>query len=617
MRNKKSHFLYMGILLALMFLLLLIPFNPLAGAEDANGGSSWTWSKANPKPAWWQWDSGGDKPVRGGYVRLASPRYIGLMNPNHWPVYDWRSILEIYEHLVNIGGDYRPTTNWLAVSYQYLDPLTCVMKIRQNVKFHDGSDLTAESVKYTVDWIKDRRNGAWTRSLIKPLKSVEVVDAYTVKFHFDAPWAAFLGMMSTVPGSIISQKALEGEDALKHVKKITHAKEKLGRAEEAAKQAKAEGKSEANNLMAEAKKLREALAALEKQYPQAEERARKAKKLDTNPVGTGRYMLEEGRPGNYLKLKRNPNWWFGKTIGRPDMPYPDGLITTVIGDPAVQLANLRAGKLHAIGIAPSSLSTLKSDPNLWITSLNQNHSFAMRFNTQTGPCKNLLVRKAVSHAIDRQALVAGIVMGQARVSSCLFNPEHWCHNPNLKPVTYDPELSKKLLAEAGYPNGLTLSGYATAGTGWESLAEAIKSMLAKVGIEWRVVMLEMVAVSDKMKNLEYDLAQGGMHYLKDPDMPVTGLYHPDGGFNFGRSNNPKVIELLLAGRAEMDEAKRQQIYWELEKAIYENYEDAWLFWPITNTARSKKLLGYDPKFHQLGGDAYWCSHPEYLKDGQE
>jgi len=65
------------------------------------------------------------------------------------------------------------------------------------------------------------------------------------------------------------------------------------------------------------------------------------------------------------------------------------------------------------------------------------------------------VRKAISHALDRKALIHGTVFGLGRIASCMYPGDHWTHNPNLKPVSYDPELS----AEAGYPNGLTVKGY--------------------------------------------------------------------------------------------------------------------------------------------------------------
>jgi ABC-type transport system substrate-binding protein len=100
-------------------------------------------------------------------------------------------------------------------------------------------------------------------------------------------------------------------------------------------------------------------------------------------------------------------------------------------------------------------------------------------------------------------------------------------------------------------------------------------------------------------------------------MMASGLYHPDGGFNFGRSNNPEAIALVEAGNAELDMDKRQKIYWELERVLYENYEDAWLYWPLSNTARRLNLLGNDSEMQREGQETYWFSHPEYLKDGKE
>ena len=121
----------------------------------------------------------------------------------------------------------------------------------------------------------------------------------------------------------------------------------------------------------------------------------------------------------------------------------------------------------------------------------------MRFNLKDGPCKDIRVRKAISHALDRKALIAGVDFGLGRPASCMYPSDHWCHNPILKPVTYDPELSKKLLAQAGYKNGLTIKGYMGNTAQATTLAEAIKAMLAKVGITWKVELLDPAAISGK------------------------------------------------------------------------------------------------------------------------
>jgi peptide/nickel transport system substrate-binding protein len=150
----------------------------------------------------------------------------------------------------------------------------------------------------------------------------------------------------------------------------------------------------------------------------------------------------------------------------------------------------------------------------------------------------------------------------------------------------------------------------------KNIAEAVKSMLAQVGIDWQVDILDPAAVSDRMKNPdEYDLAGGGWWFIWDPDMMATGLYHPDGGFNFGRSHNEKAIELIEKGKAEVDPKKRQKIYWELSKVMYDNYEDAWLWYPKNITAVSNNLAGYNEKFSNIGLEGFYHSHPWWLRDG--
>ena len=184
------------------------------------------------------------------------------------------------------------------------------------------------------------------------------------------------------------------------------------------------------------------------------------------------------------------------------------------------------------------------------------------------------------YALDRKALIAGVDFGLGRPASAMFPDDHWCHNPALKPVKYDPALSRKLLAEAGYKDGLTIRGYMLNTATSQTLAEAVKGMLANVGIVWKVELLDAAAISDKMRKVDYDFAGGGWAWIYEPDVLATGLYHPEGGFNYGRSNNPKAIALIEAGRKEMNDAKRTKIYQELEKVVYDNYEDAFLWYPM-------------------------------------
>jgi peptide/nickel transport system substrate-binding protein len=613
MHERKRLCCVFSVLVCLMFLMTIIPAIGTAAQakKSATGqqfpitGKEWVeWAQSRGMdwgPKYWP-----TKPVRGGVFQSAAPLYIGLMNPNHWPVNDWVTISYFYDKLIWTDGNYRPTVPFLAESWKFLDPKTVIMKLRKGVTFHDGTPFNAESVKYQMEYIMDPANGCWTKAWIEPLESVEIVDNYTVKWHFKTPWAAFAGVMANVPGYMISTKALKADVALRESKKLA------GQVE-AEKKNVEQAEKEGNNAKADSAKKK--LASVEERYKKAAALAEGAKPLDSFPEGTGEMMLEDASPGNYVRLKRNPNWWFGKFIGHPDMPYLDGLNVSIIPDPSVRLANLRAGKLDYMVPDPTQYPLIKNDKSLNVYVYPLNWLVSLRFNLKDGPCKDIRVRKAISYALDRQALIKGVAFGLGEVAAGNFPNQHWCHNPNLKPIPYNPELAKKLLAEAGYKNGLTIKGYMGIDSASQTLSEAVKNMLAKVGITWKVELLDPAAASTKMRKLDYDLASGGWTWIYDPDLLETGLYDPNGGFNFGRSHNEKAIALIKAGREETDDIKRTKIYWELEKVLYDNFEDAWLWYPKAVTLFRKNVQGWNNDMYQKMKDIQWWSHPLWFKDG--
>jgi len=593
-RLKKKGLILFVILGLIVAMTLSIP--AIWAQSKQTSVTKWVWTKKNPKPSWWKWDESyyPTKPVRGGYYRTAALRDVGLMNPNHWPVNNWPLLDGIYERLIHIDGSYRPIIPWLAESWKYTSSLAVTMKLRKGIKFHDGTPFTAHSVKYQMDWIKDPASGTWSRAWIKPLKSVQVLDKYTVRFNLKQPWSGFSDIFANVPGWMMSTKALKGDAA---VEKYQSLEDKLIDARDANRPAKE-------------------IAALERQVQKAEAATKDVVSLDEWAVGSGRYMVEEVRPGNYTKLKRNPDWWFGKSIGKPDMPYFDGAITTVIPESSVQLANLKAGKIDNMTIDTTQYNQVKDDPNLnvWITPMN--FTIFLKFNHKEGPCKDIRVRKAISHAIDRKALIAAAASGFGREASCLFPDDHWAHNPNLKPVKYDVELSKKLLAEAGYAKGLTVVGGVYSDSAAIRFSQAVKAMLKRVNVTWDVKVLDPVALADQHRNLEYQVNVIVADYIKDPDSVTTNWYHPESDGNMGRSNNIKANQLMEAARREYNFEKRKQIYHNVEKALYDNYEDAWMWHYVGITATRKQVFGYNREMQIAGGECYWPAHPGWFKDGK-
>lgn len=493
------------------------------------------------------------KPVRGGTFRLAAPLFIGRMNPNHWPVNDWVTMSRFMERLYLNDGNYEPTNPCLVESLTYESPTVVIMKLRKGVTFHDGSPFNASSVKYQFEWIIDPKNGAWTAGSVAPIDFIDIVDEHTLRWTLKHPWAGFEGMLATAPGYALSEAALRGDQSL----------------------------------------------------------------LDSEPVGTGAYMFADASPDNYIKLKRNPNWWFAAASGNSDMPYFDEIVVSVIPDPQVRLANLRAGKLDALLLDKSQYALAMRDPKLQVFKWPRNALTALRFNSVKGVFTDIRLRKAVSHAIDREALIFGTQFGLGRLASAMYPNDHWAHNPNLEPVPHDPELAKQLLAEAGYGDGLTITGFVYNTTGSQTVAEAIKAMLLEVGIDWQVESVPPPVAAAKIQQLNFDLAGSGWSWIFDPDRLATGLYHPEGGFNFGRDNKPEIVALVEAGRKETERAARQKIYWDLEEAVYNDYQDVFLWWEENAFAIRDKVKGWDNEAFLAHKDAYFWSHHLWFEDGTE
>ena len=593
---------------AIKFALVVFCFSlllPMAGMGKEYPG--WNWTKDNPKPKWFDWgkDYWPTEPVRGGYYRTAAFKYIGLLNPHHWPVNDFVTMSYIYERPMWADGTHKPNAMWMAESWKFTGSTSAIVKFRKGIQFHDGSEFNAAGFKYHIEWMTDRTNGAWSISLYEPVKKMEVVDEYTLRFEFKRPWANFPGTLQFT--AVVSPYSLKKDVAMAGMKKLEKKLVTLKK-----KLAKAEKKGKPKKI----KKLSLQVAKAAKKITLTKEKLKGFTPIDKWAVGSNQFMVEEARPGNYLKLKRNPNWWFGKSIGRPEMPYFDGWKVTVIPDASIHLANLRANKLDTIAVDPSQYRIVKNDPNLNVRVNPLNNMNGLRFNHKRKVFQDIRVRKAISHAIDRKALIAGVHLGLGREASSMYPGDHWGHNPDLKPVSYDPELSKKLLAEAGYADGLTINGLY-----WNyplsiSEATAIKSMLKKVGVEWKVEHLELAAITDKLRNGEYDLAALALNWIWDPDVAATALYHPSGAFNNGRIDNKELEQHIMAGRKELDIEKRQKIYHQIEEIIYNNYMDIWTRWSVAVEASRKNIYGHNQELDRLGKEGFWYSHPLWFKNGK-
>ncbi len=562
---------------------------------------------------WEIWNYDKEKPVRGGTYVIASTTEVGLFNPNHWPVMDWISILFFYDPPFIADGAKR-SRPFTVESFEYTDQLTFVMKFKQGIRFHDGADYDALAFKIQMEYIKDKANGCWGRGMLKPIESIEILDKHTVKLKFNKPWSSFIGAMQDPPGWLISPKALEGDVLARQVKKLKKKVDKARKkADKAAKKAN-KGDAAADKKAAE---LADKASALAEKLKLSEEKTEGLVSTDHKPVGTGKWIFDEYRSGNILRVKRNPDWWYGKSVGHPDMPYFNARATVVIPDISIQLANLRAGKIHEMnGLDKSLYEKAKKNKALSVTSRPSLLTYALRINHNNKVLKDVRVRKAINLAIDRKALVQGIFFGLATPATSFMPHDHWARNKTLTAWEYNPEKAKALLAEAGYKDGLTLNqGVILDYLGQPAMAEPLKAMLANVGIKWETQTLSMAAASDRSTNLEYDLYTDGWG-ISDPQTYLSRIYHPNGPSNSGRINHKKLTSMLDAASIEMDEEKRKQIYLAIDKLLYDEVIDIYLVYDYAITAMRSNVRGYDSEMAAKWDFLYIFTHPFWFKDGK-
>lgn len=421
----------------------------------------------------------------------------------------------------------------LAESWQQLDPLTIVFKLRKGVKFHDGSDFNAEVAKWVIERGKNH-----PKSVVKAnaafIKSVEVVDSSTLKINMAYPTAlVFINFTAASGGNGSSWSVMLSKAAM----------DKYGEA-----------------------------------Y------------FENNFVGTGPFMLSQWLKGDRLVLKKFDGYWGKGADGNP-LPYFDTLIRRIIADPAVALAEMRTGNVHATQfMEPFQYNLIKSSPELKLRI--QRYApirFLFGFNQQTGPlANNLKLRQAAQYAIDRKSIADALGFGEFIPTGQVFwVPTFPGWDEKTPQYEYNPEKAKSLMAEAGYPNGVDVSLTTYSPPMWKQPAEIVQSQWNKVGLRTEIEAFDRTTAKNKLKAMEFQSTLFTMWPSPDPANYTRGLAC-DGAANWSSYCNKEVDKCLAEGEAEYDFNKRSEIYKRCQRMIYEDALIGATHWrPFTLTTRAE------------------------------
>ncbi|MCA0204617.1 ABC transporter substrate-binding protein [Pararhodobacter sp.] len=286
----------------------------------------------------------------------------------------------------------------------------------------------------------------------------------------------------------------------------------------------------------------------------------------THPIGTGAFVFEDWVQGDHINIARNPNYW-----GTPAVL--DSATFRFISDPTAAFAALMAEDVDVfVGYpAPENIPQFEADPRFQVLVGNTEGETILAMNNAREPFDNPLVRQAVAHAIDRQAVIDGAMYGLGTPIGTHFAP----HNPDYVDLTglsnYDPERSRALLAEAGLPDGFTTTlnlpppSYARRG------GEIIAAQLRAVGIQTEINNQEWAQwLETTFRGRDF-----GLTIVSHTEPMDINIYaNPEYYFQY---NNPDFQALMTTLNETTDPARRTELLQQAQTIIAEDYVNAYLF----------------------------------------
>src|SRR5499427_869967 len=510
-----------------------------------------TWRPPTPSVLW---GAEAGQPKRGGILRVRGydPPHFDPLTLN----FKAQTTLSfVYSRLVRhkVGAEVPPGTFMvepdLAERWEAPDDTTYIFYLRQGVTWHKkppvhGRELVAEDVKFTFDRFLTVP-GNPERQLLESVHRVEVVDRYTVKFLLKEPFVWLLDILANAMCMWIVA-------------------------------------------------------------PEVGEKYGDFKKVET-AIGTGPFLLENYEPNVKTVFKRNPDYF------RPGLPYLDGVEWLVVPDESTGLAMYRTGQLDAgpggnWSVRQEDLEALKkSHPHLRFQDMLAINSTTIWMRTDQPPFNDVRIRRAISQAVDRQALIEAVYLRGEPSPAIGRGLAQWSLpidqlGAGAKYYQYDPKEAKRLLAEAGFAKGLKTQLTVSSGYGHDLIeaTQLVQRYLKDVGIEAELKIQEYGAYQATTGQGKFEgMAMGPFAVAWEGDSALYGPYMPDQPRNRGHINDPKLTAMVQEQRRTKDPEARKQILIDFQRYSAEQQYYVYLFSVMITSSWQPYLKNY---FHNLTFD---------------
>ncbi len=456
------------------------------------------------------------KVKRGGILVIGQDANPSGLDPAKGAAFSTLNITEqMYTALLKWNKTESKILPDLATSWKMLDHRTFVFHLRKDVKFHNGEPLTSEDVAFTFHRLLDPKVASPWASIFAVIDHVATPDPHTAVFHLKTAFSPLLNYLATVWYTAIENK----RDVQRR-----------------------------GNLL-------------------------------TGGAGTGPFMLTSYVPDVEIKLRRNPHYY------EHGLPYLNGLDLKIIPDEATRIAALRDGTVDMTWVAdPRQAVEMHGIKGIHVNFPKRfSNTEVLEFDQTKPPFNDVRVRRAFSLAMNREQIMKIVMLGHAGYGTKIapYEQPYAYTSAEAAHLPYFQEnlpQAKKLMAEAGYANGIdTVMEISPQYYQDVPTATIIQQQVARVGIRIHLQQAEWTKELGDFIATKNPLSMIGTIWQPDPDASVYDIYYSKSSINLGKWKDPEIDRLLQQGRTTYDIKKRVAIYRKIEHTVADK---AYLVFPF-------------------------------------
>jgi peptide/nickel transport system substrate-binding protein len=456
--------------------------------------------------------------------------------------------LNLFDTLIQPTLDGKGLQPGLATSWTTsADGKTVTLKLRPGTKFADGSPITAEDVKWSLDRARNKDTGGEFAFLLGAIDTIEVQGGDTIVLHMAHLDPAIIQALATFNAGIASKELFEA-------------------------------------------------------MPGATV-ADKAKAFGLKPVGSGPFVLSSWKVGTEMVLVRNPYYWKDAADGRK-LPYLDKIDFPIIPDDSTRILKLKAGEIDATEFVPfSRVAEIKADPKLNMVLFPSEKVVYLTLNVRPtlkdgkkNPLADLKVRQALNYATDKDGVIQVVTYGVGVPQRSFMPMSTPMAYADGLPFPVNPEKAKALLKEAGYGNGLEIEAMTLAGNA-DYIAElsAIQQMWSDVGVKLKIEQLENTTRLARRKAGDFQVMTSlWTNDINDPNEITSYLaYNATSNGGYSGFKDAEIDKLFDESQSEGDTAKRTALYKQIQQKYMADAPSVFLMEQPYPVAMKKTVHGFE------------------------